>query len=140
MLMLILYLFQNLGRVFLYFFEIKIWRNKKIDPTAKALKRRTFFKVIFNISEVTLFFIFLFLQIISSKDGIKNGFELLKSRFTCANKVYEGLNYNIVAIEMNVFYFFMGRAALYLVCYILYYSLILCIYCKLGKSKEQDQY
>ena len=38
---------------------------------------------------------------------------------------------------MNVFYFFMGRAALYLVCYILYYSLILCIYCALGKSKKK---
>jgi hypothetical protein len=53
------YLVLNLGRVILYIFEIKLWRNKKIDPTAKKVKRRTFAKIFINISEVALFFIFL---------------------------------------------------------------------------------
>jgi hypothetical protein len=38
-----------------------LWKNKKIDPRAKAVKRRTLFKIIFNISEVILILIFLIL-------------------------------------------------------------------------------
>jgi predicted small integral membrane protein len=53
------YLVLNLCRVFLYIFEITLWRNKKIDPTAKKVKRRTFAKIFINLSEVALLFIFL---------------------------------------------------------------------------------
>jgi hypothetical protein len=36
-----------------------LWKNKKIDPTGENVKIRTFSKIIINIGEVSLFFVFL---------------------------------------------------------------------------------
>jgi predicted small integral membrane protein len=56
-----MYLFLNLARIFLYIFEITLWKNTKIDPTAQKVKNRTFVKIFINLSEVALFFTFLLL-------------------------------------------------------------------------------
>jgi len=89
MLLFIIWFFCCFARLFLYSFEIILWRNKKIDPTAKKIKRRTFAKVFINITEVSLFFMFLFNQIYDNTEG--NKFLNLKNRFECAAKVYKGI-------------------------------------------------
>jgi len=57
----------NFARLFLYSFEIILWKNKKIDPTAKNVKERYFSKIFINITEVSLFLMFLFYQIFLGK-------------------------------------------------------------------------
>jgi len=38
-------------------FEIRLWKNKRIDPTVVYYKRRELLKTIINISEVAIFFV-----------------------------------------------------------------------------------
>ena len=53
------YLVLNLFRCCLYTYEILLWSNFKIDPTAVRVKRRTFAKVFCILTEVGLFLMIL---------------------------------------------------------------------------------
>ena len=62
MIMLIIFILINFSKMIIRFIEIKLWKNKNIDPTDVDFKQRQLLKTIMNIVEV---FIYLYLIIYS---------------------------------------------------------------------------
>ena len=55
--MFIVFIFINFSKMIIRIFEIKLWKNKCIDPTVLYYKRRELLKTTINITEVGVFFI-----------------------------------------------------------------------------------
>jgi hypothetical protein len=71
MIMLIIFILINFSKMIIRFIEIKLWKNKYIDPTNVDFKQRQLLKTIMNIVEVFIYLFLIFYSFSSSNNNKK---------------------------------------------------------------------